>query len=338
LSVKFFKNYLIFIFSLFFIFELKGKTHKAHLKGWYPEIKTELSKKINDMQNSAKDDFDSTFINSKSIKAIIVPHAGYKYSGVIASAAYRLLPKNFFKKVVILAPDHFVGFRGVSLPDYDQYQTSLGKIDVDTQIINKLKKQNKKLFFLKKETSEQEHSIEIQIPLIQKYCENVKIVPLVVGNLENDDVIKISKIINNIIDDKTLLIISSDFTHFGKNFDYVPFDKNIKENIYNLDSKVVKTIQDKSLNDFQKILKETGSTVCGKNAIYIFMSLLQNENWKNIDSELVAYDCSGSLEENPENSVSYVSLIFYDNKIENNLESKLNNYGLPQLPASLRLS
>ena len=115
-------------------------------------------------------------------KAIIAPHAGYIYSGPIAATAYAELYKSrhLIKRVILLGPSHRVAFYGCAVSDADFFSTPLGNIPVDKDKIQWLVEQ--KLVTQLNEAHQLEHCLEVQLPFLQKICENIKIVPIVVGD------------------------------------------------------------------------------------------------------------------------------------------------------------
>ena len=295
--------------------------YKIHLSSaWYPEKKSNLLLELMEHEQYAALHYDANLDHFK-IRAIIVPHAGLKYSGDVASSAYRLLPINFFKRIIVLAPSHHEFFEGVGLPSnsYDSYKSPIGTIALDKYVLNSLEKE-KELFIDKSHVHELEHSINIQIPFIQNYCgHDCKLVPLLVGEITIKQAKSIASILGKYIDDKTLVVISSDFVHYGPRFSYEPFknEDNVHEHIGRLDSDIVAKIQEQNLNGFDQILKKTGATVCGQNPIKILLAIINENVFDSVDSYIVGYDKSDHSVKNPEHSVSYVSCI-----VSNELKNK----------------
>jgi AmmeMemoRadiSam system protein B len=145
-------------------------------------------------------------------KALIVPHAGYIYSGVVAASAYAtLLPyKDRIKRVVLLGPSHHYGFRGLASSHFIAYETPLGSIRLDYLLTQKFEAQN--LLQCLDQAHLHEHSLEVQLPFLQQVLDDFTLIPLVVGDADKYQV-------SNIIDalwggDETLFVISSDLSHF----------------------------------------------------------------------------------------------------------------------------
>lgn len=166
-------------------------------------------------------------------KAIIAPHAGYIYSGPIAASAYACLKKakEKIKKVVILAPSHQVPFEGIATTDDDFFQTPLGNIPIDRVAVDKLVLSNK--VKLLPGAFSLEHSLEVQLPFLQETLENFELVPLLIGQVSYQEIAKVLHEVFNGFE--TLIIISSDLSHY---YDYKTaqrLDNTTVESIINLD-------------------------------------------------------------------------------------------------------
>jgi len=296
------KKSLISVILLITLFTIsscsKNKSHKnkipdvihtSHLpSGWYTQEKQQLSQEIDLYLASAKKAFDVT-VDPATIKALIVPHAGHYYSGLCAASAYQTLQnqnaipdrKNqSINRVIILAPSHTHFFNGVSLPYYTKYQTVLGDLQVETQAITLLSKNQ--LFKQFEDAHMQEHAIEVQLPFLQKTIANFTIIPLIVGHIKDiTEYYQIAEQIKKVMTDQTLIVVSSDFLHYGKNYDFVPFGRNIIDNIRFLDSLVIQAITAQSLNLFNNVLLETNATVCGREPIKILLALLEAQVFNN---------------------------------------------------------
>lgn len=160
-----------------------------------------------------------TFLQQAEIKpgtvkprALIVPHAGYVYSGPIAASAYvQLLPfAAQISRVVLLGPSHRVPLLGIASSSLDSFTTPLGEIPLDRSTI----KQLEQLPFVEAydEAHQQEHSLEVQLPFLQKILGNFTLVPLVIGQADDEQV---SEVIEQLWQDEaTLFLISSDLSHY----------------------------------------------------------------------------------------------------------------------------
>ncbi len=152
--------------------------------------------------------------NERKPKILIVPHAGYKYSAQVAAAAYAELLKyaNDFSDVVIVGPAHFEDINGAAVPRYEYFKTPLGKVMVNQEKISELL--NNRLFSYNNKAFAKEHSIEVQLPFLQKILTNFKVIPVVYGKIEPQNLAEMLKIFLD--DEDTLLIFSADLSHYYK--------------------------------------------------------------------------------------------------------------------------
>ncbi|MCE0495514.1 AmmeMemoRadiSam system protein B [Vibrio salinus] len=148
----------------------------------------------------------------RAIRAVIVPHAGYIYSGQTAARAYALVrqQKDKIKKVLLVGPSHRVYFKGCAVPACDQFCSPLGNLDIAQDTL-KLLKENTLVTF-SDSLHQQEHSLEVQLPFLQ-VCLNpeIRLMPLLVCDISASE---LATIIDALWDEETLLVISSDLSHF----------------------------------------------------------------------------------------------------------------------------
>lgn len=145
-------------------------------------------------------------------RALIVPHAGYVYSGYTANLAYHYAASKCpdTKRVVVIGPSHRVYVAGASIALYESYHTPCGEIDIDVAYAHDLEKKFTFLNF--NPQAHEEHSTEVQMPFIQHYFPNAKVVELVYGNTSYEE---LSTLIDVVLNDETiLLVISTDLSHF----------------------------------------------------------------------------------------------------------------------------
>ena len=145
-------------------------------------------------------------------KAIVVPHAGYVYSGDVAARAYaRLRPAHArIRRVLLLGPCHRVPLHGLAAPEAEAFETPLGQIAVDQAAITSLLKLPQVLVF--DLTHQQEHSLEVQLPFLQEVLDDFSIVPLVVGEASAGEVRQVLDTLWG--GDETLIVVSSDLSHY----------------------------------------------------------------------------------------------------------------------------
>ena len=242
-----------------------------------------------------------------SILGAIIPHAGYVYSGACAAWAYKELAEAEFPDLyIIIGPNH-TGL-GSSALTTEAFLTPFGKVRVDKGFAAELLKKGS---IVESELPHlDEHSIEVQLPFLQFINENkieqLKILPIVLS--QDIDYKALALDIKETIvetNKKVVVIASSDFTHYGHNFGYVPFSSDVAKRIYDLDNGAIDFIKKRDDEGFLNYIYETGATICG--AIPI-ATLLRTINPKKV--ELLQYYTSGDLMSDYKNSVSYASIVF----------------------------
>ena len=147
-----------------------------------------------------------------SPKGIIVPHAGYVYSGSIAGTAYRLFEEDraTISRIVLIGPSHRVGFHGLAVSSADYFSTPLGRIAIDRISVDGLTSMPQ--VRVMDEAHDSEHSLEVQLPFLQLVLEEFSLVPLVAGDASAGDV---SEVIDQMWGgDETRFVISSDLSHY----------------------------------------------------------------------------------------------------------------------------
>ncbi len=145
-------------------------------------------------------------------KALIVPHAGYIYSGPIAASAYAQLAtlRERIERVILLGPCHHVPLRGLAATSADYFSTPLGSIAIDHQANDQILDYPQVQVF--DATHQREHSLEVQLPFLQLVLDDFKLVPLVVGDAYADEVDAVLETLWG--GDETLIVISSDLSHY----------------------------------------------------------------------------------------------------------------------------
>lgn len=179
--------------------------HPAVAGQFYPADALQLRRQVDGFLAEAK-------AESKVPKAIIAPHAGFIYSGPIAASAYKALQsaRDRIQRVVLLGPDHRVGFRGLALSSADAWDTPLGCIPLDHKAAALLQDLPQVTVF--DEAHRQEHSLEVQLPFLQRLLGDFSLLPLVVGEATTEEVEQVLERVWG--GDETLVVVSSDLSHY----------------------------------------------------------------------------------------------------------------------------
>ena len=276
---------------------------------WYPANPDKLKADINGYLGKVLP-AAFTKLNKNKIFWMILPHAGYRYSGRCAAYGFAAIRGRNFKRVIILAPSHYAGFRGISVSKATHYKTPLGEIELDRAVCKKLLEESEELFTNSPEADAREHAIEMELPFLQCVLEDFKLVPLIVSSMKREDYQKAGRIISRFVDKQTLVIASSDFTHYGERFGFTPFagETNLRKAIKKLDDGAIEQILKGDPDGFLKYKVRTDITVCGYRPIAILFHMLPEY----AQGHLLDYYMSGDLPESRgyDNSVSYATIVF----------------------------
>jgi AmmeMemoRadiSam system protein B len=174
--------------------------------------------------------------NSVQPKVLIVPHAGYVYSGATAARAYARLTmgRTIIRRVVLLGPTHRVAVNGMALPTVSAFSTPLGNIPLDCDVIAELKRFPQVVF--SDQVHAQEHSLEVQLPFLQTVLDDFTLIPIAVGNCPSSAV---AEVINYLWGGpETMIVISTDLSHFLPYAEAKAVDTNTCRHILNFDSHI----------------------------------------------------------------------------------------------------
>lgn len=250
---------------------------------FYPASSSELERYFNHFTSIYDENFNIPKIHTK---AVIVPHAGYVYSGYTANIAFRLLAQSGIHKFVVIGPSHRVAFEGVSLCDFTSYDTPFGEVASDEGFIQKLQ-QHFKLQSLP--AAHAEHSTEVQFPFLNYYIKDLKLVELVYGKANPDE---ISEIIDFILaQEEWGVVISTDLSHF-----YKLHEANILDNI------CLQAIEELDVSKLH-----SGCEACGNFGVE---GMLKSAQKNGLNPSLLDYRTSADASGDENRVVGYVSAAF----------------------------
>lgn len=235
--------------------------------------------------------------NIEKVFGVVAPHAGYVYSGKTAAHAYNLLIGKKFKRVIIISPSHSEYFPGICIFEGDAYETPLGILKVDKDFREKLLTNND-VIFKGYEGHRREHALEVQLPFLQSVLKDFKIVPIVMGDQSKRNIDTLAKKIAEVSDDETLIVASSDLSHFYN-----------KSQADKLDSIVEKRVREFDFESLQFDLDSKNCEACGGGPI---VALMKAANLKNIRHSAVLHRSdSGDITGDNKEVVGYLSAVFY---------------------------
>jgi hypothetical protein len=249
---------------------------------FYPDSCEQIEQLIAEFDSLQKESHQLSF----SPKAIISPHAGYVYSGFTANCAYKLIDKSRFKRVVVIGPSHRVYLKGASVAMYDNYDTPCGSLEIDIAYSEALR--GKYGFLTFQDNAHQEHSTETQMPFVKHYLPDVKVVEIVYGDIRYEELVPLMQ---EVLDDTgTLLIISTDLSHF-----YSQKDANT------LDSICLDAVKNLNLS-----LMDQGCEACG---IIGVKALIKQAKSSSLKSQLIDYRTSYDASGDATSVVGYMSAL-----------------------------
>ena len=243
----------------------------------------------------------------KKIKAVIVPHAGYAFSGACAAWGYKEIAESKMPDVYIMLGPNHTG-QGQTSVLLDSWETPFGIVKADEELGKALVERTDLVEDAQAHLNE--HSIEVQLPFLQFVSKDVlqqlRILPIAIS--EEINLNKLALDIKEVLIDlnkEVVFIVSSDSTHYGPQFRYVPFSSDVPERLRDLDEGAIKLIKNMDSEGFLKYTYETGATICGKLPIALLLKILEKTEGK-----LLQYYTSGELMNNYKNSVSYMCMLF----------------------------
>lgn len=275
---------------------------------FYPKDAAALSKTVDGLLVGAPEH------HIARLKGLVCPHAGYEYSGQTAAIAYKLLAGRDVQTVVVMGPSHYAGFQGACIPNADAYQTPLGLVPISEKakalalvppfvlepqcLVQRpgwWRQASKPAPEAGQDTPETwEHSVEVQVPFLQKVLKDFKLLPVVMGEA---DPAQVAKALAGNIDDKTIVVASSDLSHF-----------HTYQAAKGLDDRCVKAICDLDIDAM------AAQEACGKLPILTLLHLARQKGWK---AQLLDYRNSGDVTGEKDRVVGYTAVAFYAPAPEN---------------------
>jgi MEMO1 family protein len=265
---------------------------------FYPADPAELRRFIQDLTVRA----GQTPIDlpaQKKLKALIMPHAGYVYSGFTAAHVSRVLKDRSFSKVILMSPDHRVGFRHIAVSDVDAYKTPLGIVRLHESAGTLHERSD--LFQSEPLSDQHEHAVEVVLPFLQVYLKEFTFIPMVIGQVDDR---KCFEAIDPLADENTLLVVSSDLSH------YLPYEQAVA---------VDKDTIDNILSANIKVISEKEHCACGRIPILVLLHMAKKYGWQPV---LLQYANSGDTAGTKDKVVGYAAIAFFgDQDMKDNSDS-----------------
>jgi AmmeMemoRadiSam system protein B/AmmeMemoRadiSam system protein A len=283
-------------------------THRSPFSGaWYPERAADLERLL-EQRFEASLHRTGRFLLPGAL-GYIVPHAAPAYSGTVAAAVYRCLQRQRPERIVLLAFPHRGGFQGLASPDVERISTPLGEVALDGDFGG---------FARVAEARVCDHSLEIQLPFLQKAAPQARLTPLYAGPMDAPERRAAAGRLAAAWRPGTVFLASSDFTHYGRGFGFVPFpaDRAVAARLHELDHACLAAAGSLDSALFLETVAARGATVCGTNPIALLLDVLRdlgrcNPGVDGIYQSILDYQTSGEITGDYRQSVSYAALGFF---------------------------
>ncbi len=235
--------------------------------------------------------------------ALVAPHAGYRYSGAVAGKAFAQVEDAPFRRVWVVAPTHRLPLSGLGLYPVDAFRTPLGDLPLDTAVVERLAKAPG--FSLLRGGDRGEHALEIELPFLQRALGAFELVPILAGDLSPGAARAAAEAIRAELGPGDLVVVSTDFTHYGDRFGYAPFGhpKDLAARLHALDHGAWAHLARPDPDALHAYLEETDATICGRNGLVLLAALVGSRS----EGTEIAYDTSGAMTGDWGNTVSYVA-------------------------------
>ena len=272
--------------------------HSSGLAGtWYPDDPEILARDVDAFLEEGRP-------VDPEVVAIIVPHAGYRYSGRAAGAAWGRIPRGRWRRAVVLAPSHYESFDGAAVLDVEGFRTPLGKVAIDREALSELRAFP--VVDTRPGAFRQEHAVEIQLPFVQRVDPDLMVVPLLVSG----DVSGLAPVLRELDDGRSLFVVSTDFTHYGDRFDYLPFPPSdvasVAAGLRRIDLGAIDALCRQDRQAFISEVGRTGATVCGRDSLEAWLMAFPAGLSGRVRAYYTSLDVTGDFE----HSVSYAAITF----------------------------
>jgi AmmeMemoRadiSam system protein B/AmmeMemoRadiSam system protein A len=242
--------------------------------------------------------------------ALVVPHAGYVFSGATAASGYATLAGA--RRVILLGPSHHYGYAGGALPatNVSAFATPLGRSLIDLKAVSRLRREQD--FRGPSEAHDREHSLEVQLPFLQVVAPEARIVPVLIGvHSDRQQCQRIARSLAGLLDEQTVVIASSDFSHHGHGYGWSPFAgrEGLGEILVDLARATAERAAAGDGRGFWQQVEVSGDTVCGARPVAVLTEIVAHGLEGR--GEVLAVTTSGHVVKDWSRSVSYVTVGFH---------------------------
>lgn len=268
---------------------------------WYPADPKALRTRV--------DSFLATYEADKAPSGrpviALAPHAGYSYSGPVAGAVFGHLRDLHYDAVFILAPSHRTPLERPAVSSLSAFQTPLGDVPLATEIASQLAATGH--FEVNDRAHAFEHAVEIQLPLVQRALPpGTPIVPILVSHMDSSRRRRAARALDPWRNDRHLMLVSSDLTHYGREYGYVPFTEDVPQQIEQLDTGALLRFLAHDADGLLAYGQESGITMCGLDAAALALDAPDRGDHESV---LLAYTRSADADQDFTMSVSYAAAL-----------------------------
>ena len=300
---------IVFIIIFASVYSYAADVKDADLAGsWYPASKTQLESQLKsylDAANPPKVD--------GNILAVIVPHAGYPYSGPVAAYGYKAIQDKGIKTVIIIGFSHRKYFDGISVYDKGVWRTPLGDAQIDEILAKDIIAKNPRIKF-NPDLFKEENSVEMQIPFIQIALKDVKIVPVAFGTQNYEDAVMLADALAPIVKDRNdvLIVASTDMSHY-----------HLYDEANSIDRHTINTLSRLKAKELYDEGKLGICELCGLMPVTAALLVAQNLGYDKIKE--LKYANSGDITGDKSRVVGYVSAAVYKDEIASSPSAPRND-------------
>lgn len=241
--------------------------------------------------------------NDKKVRAIIVPHAGYVYSGRTAAWGFATLrEKNNYKNVFILGSSHIAAFDGATVFHGSAFETPLGLAEINAEITGILQQNN--IFKFPQQYQIEDHVLEVEIPFLQYILEpGFRIIPITIGTKSSYALNKIAEALIPYFTEENLFVISTDLSHYPSYSDAVKADSTVVQSILSGNPETFDSVVRSSENSG---IENYVTAICGYSAVYVLMSIAGSS--PGFAYEKLKYSNSGDISGDFDRVVGYAAV------------------------------
>jgi len=260
--------------------------------GFYPQDRQELHTQLTSYFNKAK-----PTQQAKRLFALIAPHAGYMYSGQTAANIYKIAQQYAYKTAIVIAPSHHYNHIDFFIGDYSEYETPLGNLQVNTELTQKLLTNPE--FRSDKGIDAREHSLEVQLPFLHYINPEIKLVPIIFAKQTVENAQKLAEYLSTIYTEDTLIVVSTDLSHFHS-----------ASTAEQKDGLLIECIKDLDIEGLYRNLANRSCEACGYGGILALLYMARA--MQGVEVGDVSYTHSGKVTGDNSQVVGYLACGFYN--------------------------